>query len=126
MNQTLRHADKTHIIFDGKTYLFFGGYDYYNLSFHPKVRNAFSSGIEKFGLNSGGSRATTGNHSVHVDVEKKLSGFLNTESTLLMPTGYLSNIALFKDGLKDADVFIVSDVIHPSIQDGLILSSRPI
>ncbi len=118
----LQPVDLVYIIWNDKKYLFFGGYDYHRLSQHPKVKQSVKESTDKFGLNCGGSRVTTGNHPLHNQLENTISDFLKTESTALLPTGYMANLALF-------EVFADKDIVcyyhpkcHPSLKAAMKMS----
>ncbi len=118
----LQPVDLVHIIWNDKKYLFFGGYDYHRLSQHPKVKQSVKRSVDQYGLNCGGSRVTTGNHPLHNQLENTISDFLKTESTVLLPTGYMANLALF-------EVFASKDIVcyyhpqcHPSLKAAMKMS----
>jgi len=121
----LQPVNLVHIIWNNKKYLFFGGYDYHRLSQNPKVKQSVKESTDKFGLNCGGSRVTTGNHPLHNQLENTISDFLQTESTALLPTGYMANLALF-------EVFADKDIVcyyhpkcHPSLKAAIKMSGLP-
>ncbi|MEA3391977.1 MAG: pyridoxal phosphate-dependent aminotransferase family protein [Candidatus Marinimicrobia bacterium] len=118
----LQPVDLVHIIWNDKKYLFFGGYDYHRLSQDPKIKQSVKRSADKYGLNCGGSRVTTGNHPLHIQLENTISGFLKTETTALLPTGYMANLALF-------EVFATKDIVcyyhpqcHPSLKTAMKMS----
>ncbi|MEA2077343.1 MAG: pyridoxal phosphate-dependent aminotransferase family protein [Candidatus Marinimicrobia bacterium] len=121
----LQPIDLVHIIWNEKKYLFFGGYDYHRLSQHPKVKRSVKEAVDQYGLNCGGSRVTTGNHPLHIQLENTISGFLKTETTALLPTGYMANLALF-------EIFATKDIVcyyhpqcHPSLKAAMEISGLP-
>jgi 7-keto-8-aminopelargonate synthetase-like enzyme len=121
----LSPCEKVHIIWNGKRYLFFGGYDYHRLSRHPELADAMVRALDIHGLNCGGSRVTTGNHPLHIELENKLSEFLDTEDTALLPTGYMANIALF-EVFSDKDIYCYyHPACHPSLKVALKMSGLP-
>lgn len=121
----LQPIDLVHVIWNEKKYLFFGGYDYHRLSQHPKVKQSVKEAVDQYGLNCGGSRVTTGNHPLHIQLENTISGFLKTETTALLPTGYMANLALF-------EIFATKDIVcyyhpqcHPSLKAAMEISGLP-
>lgn len=121
----LQPADHVRVIWEGKKYLFFGGYDYHRLSVNSHILKVTQDALFRYGLNCGGSRITTGNHPLHIRLEARISGFLGTESTALLPAGYMANLALF-------EVLATRDVIcyyhpqsHPSLKAAVKTSSLP-
>ena len=87
----LSYINRTHAMFQGKQYLFFGGNDYHRLASHPEVVAACRREAESGGLSSAGSRITTGNHPLLDSLEEKLAGFLGAAEVTLCSDGYLSN-----------------------------------
>ena len=83
----LAPCEQVHIIWNDKRYLFFGGYDYHRMSRNKKLHDIIKQTLEIHGLNCGGSRVTTGNHPLHIELENKITKFLGTEDTALLPTG---------------------------------------
>lgn len=121
----LHAGDPVHIIWNGEPYLFFGGYDYYRLSRHPLVLAAAADTLGRFGLNCGGSRVTTGNHPLHIELEAALSEFLSTEDAALLPAGYMANLALFELFNEDRPVCVFHPDAHPSLKKALFTSGLP-
>jgi 8-amino-7-oxononanoate synthase len=88
--------NRTHVTFQGRQYLFFGGNDYHRLASHPEVIAACRREAEAGGLSCTGSRITTGNHPLLETLEKKLADFLGTEEAALCSEGYLSNTVVLE------------------------------
>ncbi len=121
----LSPCETVHIIWNNKRYLFFGGYDYHRLSRNPELEDEVKRAIEIYGLNCGGSRVTTGNHPLHIALEKKITEFLGTEATALLPTGYMANIALF-EVFTDKHLHVYyHPKCHPSLKKALAISGLP-
>jgi 8-amino-7-oxononanoate synthase len=112
----LRFIDRTHVMFQGKPYLFFGGTDYHRLASHPDVVAACRQEAESGGLSSAGSRITTGNNPLYGLLEAKLASFLGAEEVVLCSAGYLSNTIALEALADEYDrVFIDSDA-HVSLK----------
>lgn len=77
----------------GRAILSFGGCNYLGLANHPRVAEAVREATARFGLSSTASRETTGNTAPHDALEHDLAAFLRVERALLVPDGYLANIA---------------------------------
>jgi len=122
----LQQVDKTYILWNTKKILFWGGYDYFRLSWHPEIINALNRSNNVFGINSGGSRSTTGNHPLHVELENKLAEFFAADSAVLLPTGYLANISLLQSIHAEYDIIFVDENIHTSILDAIKLTDKKV
>ncbi|MDZ7796247.1 MAG: pyridoxal phosphate-dependent aminotransferase family protein [Candidatus Marinimicrobia bacterium] len=121
----LQPSDHVCVMWEGKKYLFFGGYDYHRLSGNPDILRATQDALFRYGLNCGGSRITTGNHPLHIRLEARISGFLGTNSTALLPAGYMANLALFELlGTKDV-ICYYHPQSHPSLKAAVKISGLP-
>lgn len=103
----------------------FAGCDYLGLAHDPEVRDALRAGLERYGVSSSGSRATTGNTVAHDELERDLARFLGLEAALLVPDGYLSNHVFLQGIAHRRPRAIVDRESHVSIQDALAASSIP-
>lgn len=77
---------------------------------------------QKMPLGSSGSRLISGNHIDIVNAESFLADFFESETALLMPSGYQANVALFSCLPQKGEVLLYDEFIHASIRDGLRLS----
>lgn len=118
----LKAVDPTHVAYDGKIYLFFGGYDYHRLSWNREIMEAMNQAALSYGINSGGSRCTTGNHPLHMELEKAIALFFGFEDALLLPSGYLANLAFFQGLRKEFDIVFIDEKSHPCIRNGTRVS----
>ena len=112
----LRFLNRTHVLFQGKPYLFFGGTDYHRLASHPEVVAACRQEAESGGISSAGSRITTGNNPLHERLEEKLSSFLGTEEAALCSAGYLSNTVALEALADDYRRFFIDSDAHVSLR----------
>jgi len=117
-------ADPDHIIYEDNKLLYLAGTDYHRMSGNPNVLSATSEGIKKYGISPTGSRATTGNHSIHIKLEKKVADFFASESAVVLPSGYLSNIVLLQTIGCDFDVLFLDECAHPSLVDAAYQVSK--
>jgi len=111
----LRFVDRTKVLHEGKPYLFFGGTDYHRLSSHPDVLRAVREVAETDGLSCAGSRTTTGNHPLLVDLERRLAAFLGTGAAVTCPSGYLSNAMALEGMAGDFQRFFIDGSAHSSL-----------
>jgi 8-amino-7-oxononanoate synthase len=112
----LRFLDRTHVMFQGKRYLFFGGTDYHRLASHPEVLAACRQVAESGGLSCAGSRITTGNNPLYERLEEKLSNFLGVEEVALCSGGYLSNTVALEALADDYQRFFIDSDAHVSLR----------
>ena len=99
--------------------------DYLGLSTDPHFRTALLNKLntkKHFHLSAPSSRLLRGHTLWHQDIEKQLSSFKGTESSLLFPTGYQANLGLLTTLLRPQDRVLSDIQNHASIIDGLRLS----
>lgn len=109
------------IIVNGKSVLNFCANNYLGLSAHPKVTEAAKKYIDTRGYGMSSVRFICGTQDIHKELEKKISGFLGTEDTILYAAAFDANGGVFEPlfGVEDA---IISDTLnHASIIDGVRL-----
>ncbi|MEM9373026.1 MAG: pyridoxal phosphate-dependent aminotransferase family protein [Planctomycetota bacterium] len=103
---------------DGREIVLFGGCNYLGLARHPRVLAAAEGAIERFGLSVSASRETTGNTALHRDLEAAVAGFCRLEAGLLVPDGYIANLAAVQSlaamGVTDA---VIDARGHASLRD---------
>lgn len=117
---------RDNILVQNTQFLYFGGTDYHRFSHNPEIINEVSKAVEKYGIGSSGSRVTTGNHFLYRELEDNLAGFFQTESALILSSGYLSNTVLM-EGIGDlADRFFVDDTAHKSLIMAVKLTEKPV
>jgi len=110
-------TDRDYLIIDGRKLLYLAGTDYHRLSGHPKTISAVTRAAKKFGIGSTGSRTTTGNHSLLLQLEEKAAIFFETEASVVLSSGYLSNSVLLQ-GISDRfNIIFIDEKAHPSLYD---------
>jgi len=111
----LRFVDRTKVLHEGKTCLFFGGTDYHRLSSHPDVLRAVREVADADGLSCAGSRTTTGNHPLVVELERRLAAFLGAGAAVTCPSGYLSNAMALEAVAGEFQRFFIDGSAHSSL-----------
>lgn len=99
--------------------------NYLGMSNHPKVKRAANEGIKKYGYGLASVRFICGTQTIHLELEKRISKFLNTEDTILFSSAFSANEGFFasltneKLGFEEYKDVIYSDRLnHASIIDG--------
>ena len=107
---------------NGKRVLMFGSNNYLGLTKHPKVREAATAAIERFGTSMTGSRLVNGSMKLHEELEAKFAAFMGKESALVFTTGYQVNIATCAALLSNKQsVAFIDRNVHASLYDGVRL-----
>lgn len=109
----------------GKDVVMLASNNYLGMSNHPVVRKAAIDGIKKYGYGLASVRFLTGTQTIHLELEKKISKFLQVEDTILFSSSFAANVAFFqaianeKLGYENYKDVIYSDRLnHASIIDG--------
>ncbi len=116
----------THVTIAGKEYLYFGGSNYLGLAHRAELLEEAVKAFETYGLSSGASRLTSGENELLLNLEKELSAWSGSESSLVFPAGFMSNEAVL-EGVDDrVDVWVVQKNAHASIQHAVKLTRHPV
>ena len=95
--------------------------NYLGLANHPKLIKAAQEGIEKWGFGLSSVRFICGTQTIHKELEKKISQFLQMEDTILYTSCFDANGGLFETILSSEDAVISDQLNHASIIDGVRL-----
>ena len=117
----LSKQDSEIIIGDNYKVLNFCANNYLGLSNHPVLLKAAKEGIDKYGFGLSSVRFICGTQTVHNELEKKVSSFLNKEDTILYTSCFDANGGLFETLFNENDVIISDQLNHASIIDGVRL-----
>jgi len=96
--------------------------NYLGLSSHPEIIEAARQGLLERGYGMSSVRFICGTQDIHKELERKISGFLGTEDTVLYTSCFDANGGLFETLLGQDDVVISDELNHASIIDGIRLS----
>jgi 7-keto-8-aminopelargonate synthetase-like enzyme len=77
-------------------------------------------------VNVAASRLTSGNHILYGQLERELCRFFDAPSSLLVPTGYLTNLIVAQALAGNFSHALLDDEAHPSLSDAARLLDCPI
>ena len=103
--------------------LMFGSNDYLDLITHPKVKEAATQAIKKYGSGCSGSRLLNGTLDIHVKLEEELAAFVHKEAAIIFGTGFQANYATLSALTEKGDVMICDHNLHASLVEGALRSS---
>jgi glycine C-acetyltransferase len=106
---------------DGRELINLCANNYLALANHPAVREAAHRAIDRYGYGMASVRFICGTHSVHKELEARLSSFLGMEDTILYSSCFDANGGLFETLLDENDAVISDALNHASIIDGIRL-----
>ena len=97
--------------------------NYLCLASHPKVKEAAVEATKKYGIGTAAVRTIIGTTSLHEVLEKRLAEFKGTEDSIVIQSGFTSNVAVCQSLMTSPqDVLISDELNHASIIDGARLS----
>src|SRR5579859_6448175 len=124
MGPELEFVGHTEVLHEGRRYTFFGGNDYHRFSRHPEIVAALTEAAQRYGINSGGSRMTTANHPLYLELEAKVADFLGSEAAAVFSAGYLSPIVLLQAVASEFDILFLDEVAHACLIDAAQQSGK--
>lgn len=95
--------------------------NYLGLSTHPELIAAAKDSYDKWGFGLSSVRFICGTQQIHKELEKKISGFLGMDDTILYSSCFDANGGLFETLLGEKDAVISDELNHASIIDGVRL-----
>ena len=112
--------------FDGRTVVNLSSNNYLGLTTHPRLVEAAIQAIRDFGVGSGSVRTIAGTMEIHMELERRLAAFKNTEAVVVFQSGFAANAGTVSAILTKEDVVISDALNHASIIDGCRLSRAAI
>jgi len=106
---------------EGKEVLNFCANNYLGLANHPRLIAAAEKAVSDHGFGMASVRFICGTQPIHVDLEREISSFLQTEDTILYSSCFDANGGLFETLLGPEDAIISDALNHASIIDGIRL-----
>ena len=95
--------------------------NYLGLAQSKIINSSARYGLENWGFGLASVRFICGTQSIHKELEKSVSQFLQTEDTILYSSCFDANAGLFETLLSSTDAIISDELNHASIIDGIRL-----
>lgn len=111
-----------HTEIEGKSILNFSSYDYLGLNGHPEVVEAAKTAIDRYGVSSSASRHVAGERPVHRNLERALARHYGVEDSVVMVSGYATNLGVIGHLVGAKDLLILDSLVHNSAVMGGVLS----
>jgi glycine C-acetyltransferase len=100
--------------------------NYLGLTTHPRLRERALQAIERLGVGTGSVRTIAGTMDIHMELERRLAEFKQTEAVVVFQSGFTANAGTVSSILTKDDVVISDELNHASIIDGCRLSRAEI
>jgi 8-amino-7-oxononanoate synthase len=114
----IQSEQDTVVVVNGQPLLMFGSNSYLGLTNHPRVKEAATKALRKYGTGCAGSRFLNGTLDIHLECESELADFVGKEAALLFSTGFQANQGAISALVGRDDVVLLDKLDHASIVDG--------
>jgi len=107
---------------EGKEYVMLSSNDYLGLSQHPKIKEAATHALQKWGSSTTGARLANGGRIFHQELEEELADFLGKEACHVFSAGYLACASAITGFVDRKDLIFADKNLHSSLWTGIQLS----
>lgn len=114
------------VVINGKRVLNFCANNYLGLANHPRLVEAASQAMQKYGVGPGAVRSIAGTMSLHLELEKRMAAFKHVEAAITFQSGFTANGATIPALVGKEDAIFSDELNHASIIDGSRLSGAKI
>jgi glycine C-acetyltransferase len=122
----LSDEQKAKTTVDGRQVVNLSSNNYLGLTTHPRLRERALEAIHRYGVGSGSVRPIAGTLDIHMELERRLADFKQTEAVVVFQSGFTANAGTVSAILTKDDVVISDELNHASIIDGCRLSRAAI
>lgn len=122
----VEQSDATEVMVEGKRRIMVGSNNYLGLTNDPRVLEAASNALRKYGSACTGSRFLNGNTDLHERLETELAALTGKDAALVFPTGYQANLGVISALAGPGDVLLIDKLNHASMVDGATLSGAEV
>jgi len=120
--KAISESEDTVVVIEGRKRIMLGSNNYLGLTHHPKVLEAATRALHRYGSGCTGSRFLNGSLDLHVQLERALAEFLGKEDCIVFSTGYGANLGLISGLVSRGDIVFLDKLDHACIVDGAKLS----
>src|SRR5438445_8476656 len=124
--RVLEGEQKPKTTFDHRQVVNLSSNNYLGLTTHPKLRERALEATRTLGVGSGSVRTIAGTMDIHMELERRLAAFKQTESVVVFQSGFAANAGAVAAVLSKDDFVISDELNHASIIDGSRLSKATI
>ncbi len=114
----LDENEGTEVIYHGHRLIMCGSNNYLGLTTHPRVIEAATQALKRFGTSCTGSRFLNGTLALHEQLEHELARWVSKEAALVFSTGMQTNLGTVSSIITRDDVVVLDKEDHASIVDG--------
>jgi 8-amino-7-oxononanoate synthase len=107
---------------EGAQRIMLGSNNYLGLTGDERVLQGAADALHRYGTGLTGSRLLNGTIPLHLELERELAEWMETEDALVFSTGHQANVGTLGTLLAPGDTVVVDTGDHASILDGCLLS----
>ncbi len=107
---------------EGAERIMLGSNNYLGLTGDERVMSGAEQALHRYGTGLTGSRLLNGTIPLHLELEREIAEWMNTEDAIVFTTGHQANVGTLATILGVGDTVIVDSGDHASILDGCLLS----
>jgi len=124
--RVLEDEQKPHTTFDHRLVVNLSSNNYLGLTTHPRLRERALEATRRFGVGTGSVRTIAGTMAIHMELERRLAEFKQTEAVVVFQSGFAANAGTVSAILGKDDIVVSDELNHASIIDGCRLSRATI
>src|SRR5271168_5186167 len=107
---------------EGRPRIMLASNNYLGLTGDERVMQGARDALTRYGTGLTGSRLLNGTTPLHLELERELAEWMETDEAIVFTTGHQANIGTLGTLLDSGDTVIVDSGDHASILDGVLLS----
>ena len=107
---------------EGQPRIMLASNNYLGLTGDERVMQGARDALARYGTGLTGSRLMNGTTPLHLELERELADWMQTEDAIVFTTGHQANMGALGTLLDSGDTVIVDSGDHASILDGVLLS----
>jgi 8-amino-7-oxononanoate synthase len=96
--------------------------NYLGLTGDERVMKGAEDALHRYGTGLTGSRLLNGTTPLHLELERELAEWMETDDAIVFTTGHQANVGTLGTLLSPGDTVIVDSADHASILDGALIS----
>jgi 8-amino-7-oxononanoate synthase len=107
---------------EGSPRIMLASNNYLGLTGDERVMQGAQAALTRYGTGLTGSRLLNGTTPLHLELEREIAEWMDTEDALVFTTGHQANVGALGTLLGPKDTVVVDRADHASILDGVMLS----
>jgi glycine C-acetyltransferase len=124
--RVLDAEQRAHTSVDHRSVVNLSSNNYLGLTTHPRLRERAAAALATLGVGTGSVRPIAGTMAIHMELERRLAAFKNTQAAVVFQSGFAANAGTVSSILTKDDAIVSDELNHASIIDGARLSRATI